>query len=354
MILTFRYRLRDKHATELNRQARAVNIVWNYCNEMQRKAVAWDRKWLHAYDLQKLTAGSSKLLDIHGHTIQKVCLQYDTSRRQHNRPWLRFRSVKSLGWVPFNTGTVTLKDDCFVFRGKSYEPMHFREIPANAKIRSGAFGRDSSGKWYVNCCIEVDATIKSPPSGIIGIDLGLKDLATLSNGEKIENKRIYYKHESAFMVAQKARKRNRMRAIGAKIANTRRDYLHKCSSSIAKNHGFIVIGSLDGMAESNMAKSIRDAGWSIFREQLSYKAIRHGGILLEVSEAYTTQTCSNCGALPDSRPRGIAGLGIREWTCECGITHDRDVNAAKNILAAGYRRLAAGIQDVTVDIKSRW
>ena len=70
----------------------------------------------------------------------------------------------------------------------------------------------------------------------------------------------------------------------------------------------------------------------------------HAGIVFkEVNEAYTTQTCSNCGALPDSRPKGIAGLGIREWTCECGVTHDRDINAAKNILAVGHGRLAVGI-----------
>lgn len=92
-----------------------------------------------------------------------------------------------------------------------------------------------------------------------------------------------------------------------------------------------------------MAKSVHDAGWSDFKRMLSYKAIRHGGMFLEVSEAYSTQVCSECGSLPASRPKGIADLGIREWTCDdCGTVHDRDVNAARNILRTGQRALDEG------------
>lgn len=76
---------------------------------------------------------------------------------------------------------------------------------------------------------------------------------------------------------------------------------------------------------------------------LEYKCDHASIVFKEVNEAYTTQTCSSCGAFPDSRPKGIAELGIREWTCECGVTHDRDINAARNILAVGHGRLAVGI-----------
>ena len=87
-----------------------------------------------------------------------------------------------------------------------------------------------------------------------------------------------------------------------------------------------------------------DAGWSMFRTMLQYKSIAAGVLFEEVNEAFSTQTCFSCGGLPESRPKGIAGLGVREWTCmECGELHDRDTNAAKNILAAGHRRLAVGI-----------
>jgi hypothetical protein len=102
MQLTFKYRVKDKHSQRLNAQARAVNVVWNYCNETQQKAARDGRKWLTGYDLVALTAGAAREgIDLHSHTIQRVCLEYDKSRRQHKKPWLRWRGKKSLGWVPF-------------------------------------------------------------------------------------------------------------------------------------------------------------------------------------------------------------------------------------------------------------
>ena len=103
--LTFKFGLRDKHTAELNRQAWAVNVIWNYCNEAQRHVLRWDR-WLSAFDLQKLTTGSSKGLNIHSHTITRVCRAYDDARRTHKKAWLHWRGRKSLGWVPFNIGHV--------------------------------------------------------------------------------------------------------------------------------------------------------------------------------------------------------------------------------------------------------
>jgi transposase len=105
----------------------------------------------------------------------------------------------------------------------------------------------------------------------------------------------------------------------------------------------IVVGDVSPqkLVKTNMAKSVLDAGWGQLKTMLAYKC-DHAGVVFEVvNESYTTQTCSCCGSLPDSRPRGIAGLGIREWACcDCGAVHDRDVNAARNILAIGLDRLA--------------
>src|SRR5258706_5934862 len=106
MQITIKLRLRDKPAAELHRQARAVNFVGNYCNEAQRHVLRWDR-WLSKYDWQHLTAGARKKLDIHSHTIKRVCNVYVESRKQHRKAWLRWRGRKSLGWVPFNTGHVS-------------------------------------------------------------------------------------------------------------------------------------------------------------------------------------------------------------------------------------------------------
>src|SRR6185312_679304 len=95
---------------------------------------------------------------------------------------------------------------------------------------------------------------------------------------------------------------------------------------------------------THLAKSVKDAGWSAFRNMLAYKSIANGAIYEEVEERFTSQVCSSCGALPDSRPKGIADHGMRRWTCsECGASHDRDVNAALNILArSGYRAPVEG------------
>ncbi len=344
MQLTYRFRLRDKHCSELNRQSRAVNFVWNYCNETQRNAARSSKKWLSGYDLMKLTAGTSGDLGLHGHTIQKTCAQYDKSRRQHKKPWLRFRGKKSLGWVPFNTGQVAFDGASFAFRGVRYEPMHLRDLAPGVKIGIGSFSADSRGRWYINVLVEVPGAAVVPASAV-GIDLGLKSLAVLSNGEAIESPRFYRNHEAALATLQKAHKAKRTTAIHAKVANRRKDFLHKASATIARENGLIVVGDVSPskIAKSRFAKSSLDASWADFKRMLSYKAIRHGGTFLEVDEAYSSQTCSTCGSRPESRPKGIAGLGIREWTCsDCGAVHDRDVNAALNILRAGQRTLAGG------------
>src|SRR5262249_59673313 len=100
MQLTYHYRVKDKYAAELSRQARAVNFVWNYCNEVQQKAVRDGRKWLNYSDLARLTAGSGPLIDLHSHTLQRVCRQYDKSQRQHKTTRVHYRARETLGLVP--------------------------------------------------------------------------------------------------------------------------------------------------------------------------------------------------------------------------------------------------------------
>lgn len=345
MQLTYRYRIKDKHARRLNAQARAVNFVWNYCNETQQKAARDGRRWFTGYDLWKLVAGCTKEgLDLHSHSAMRVCVQYDKSRRQQRKPWLRWRSKRSLGWVPFNTGHVVLRGSAFVFRGEHYDVWLHRALPAG-KIGAGSFSQDTRGRWYINCPVEVaEATVT--PVAYVGIDLGLNTLATLSTGEKIEAPRLYRNAEARLAAAQRRRKTKRTKAVHAKITNRRKDFLHKASTNIAKEYGLVVVGDVSPskLSQTRMAKSTLDAGWSRFRDMLSWKLrLRSGGMLLEVSERFTTQVCSDCGCLPQSRPRGIADLGIREWCCDdCGTVHDRDVNAARNILRAGLRTLVGG------------
>jgi IS605 OrfB family transposase len=342
--LTYRFRLRDCHAAELDRQAVAVSFVWNYCNETQQKAVRMGRRWLSAVDLMRLTAGAAKELDLHAHTIQGVCKQYERSRRMHHKAWLRYRGRKALGWVPFNTGHVAIIGQSFKFRGKIYRPMHWREFPAGAIIGAGTFSQDANGHWYINCPVEVPEQ-EPAPFAAIGFDLGLKTLATGSDGSTIENLRHYRQLQDKLGLAQRANKRKLARNIHQQIKNARRDQMHKISAEIARSHDVIVVGNVSAakLAQTRMAKSVLDASWSVLRSMLSYKAMRHGGKYIQVDERLTTQVCSECGCLPAGRPKGIADLGIREWTCgDCGVMHDRDINSARNILRLGLETLAEG------------
>ena len=345
MKITVRLRLKDKHGPDLCRQARAVNFVWNYVNETQRKAARDGRKWLSNFDLQRLTAGSSKMLGVHSCSIHQVCTLYDRSRVQRKLPWLRWRSRRSLGWVPFKTDYARFDGVAIIFNGKPYEPMHLRDVLlAGQRIYSGSFSQDARGRWYINLVIERKV---APPSDrpAVGIDLGLKTLVALSDGGAIEAPRIFRASEFALATAQRARKSARRRAISSKITNRRMDFLHKASHDLATKYALIAIGDVSAskLARTTRAKSVYDAGWSTLKRMISYKAIMHGGRMIEVSEAYSSQTCSECGSLPPSRPRGIAGIGIREWRCDdCGTVHDRDVNAARNILRLGHQALAEG------------
>lgn len=349
MQLTFKYRLKDKHVRRLNTQARAVNCVWNYCNETQQKAARAHRRWLTGYDLVGLTAGAAgEGLDLHSHTIQRVCLEYAKSRRQQAKPWLRWRGRKSLGWVPFNTGHVAFRDGAFVFRGETYYVWLDRPVPEGAAIGAGSFNQDSRGRWYINCPAEVEiATVASIEK--VGIDLGLGSLVALSTGETIAAPRFYRKSELALATSQRARKTKRMRAIHAKAGNRRRDFLHKTSAAITKQFGLIVVGDVSPkkIARSRFAKSALDAGWADLKRMLSYKSLRNGGGTFEICERWTSQTCSECGCLPASRPRGISGLRKRIFECDdCGAVLDRDVNAARNILRVGLHTLVGGASSV--------
>ncbi|ADE15554.1 transposase IS605 OrfB [Nitrosococcus halophilus Nc 4] len=132
----------------------------------------------------------------------------------------------------------------------------------------------------------------------------------------------------------------------AKIKNRRLDALHKFTTQVVHENAFIVVGNVSSssLATTKRAKSVLDAGGLMLKTQLDYKSKAMQAEFVEINEACTTQACSCCGGISNGSPRGRAGLGIREWSCPgCGVHHDRDVNAAMNILAAGHRRLAEGI-----------
>lgn len=346
-VKVYKFRVKSLEGS-LNADAKIVNLIWNYCNETQKHAVRLGRKWLTGFDLTYLTAGSSKELNIHSGTVSAICLQYARSRTQKNKPYLRFRGTRSLGWIPFRSRYIRIENDTIILSGKRYRFFKSREIPKGKICDGGCFTQDARGRWYV--CIPIQLSSSTPLkelNTVIGVDLGLKSLATLSTGEAIEAPQHFRKAQERIGKAQRANKKRLVSTLHAKAKNARQDHLHKVSTKLVSTYDGIVVGdvSSSNLAKTRMAKSVLDAGWYAFKNMLRYKARTRGTWYEEVSERLTTQLCSSCGALPPERPEGIAGLEIRRWCCSaCGSVHDRDVNAALNILArSGHRTLAEGI-----------
>lgn len=326
--------------------AEAVNQVWNYCEDAQRHALRHNQNWPRAFDLNHLVAGSSKLLDLQSHTIQAVCEAYATCREQSRRRNLRYRGRKSLGWVPFKSDAIKQDRDGFIYLKRRFKCWLHRSPPATGIIKFGCFAQDTCGNWYINIIVEIPGYRISNGGEELGVDLGLKYIATFSTGEKFENPHHFAKIEDRIARAQVARKKKRVGRMHRKIARARADRLHKLSRLIADRSKAVFVGDVSSLrfGRTHIAKAAYDASWSKFKILLSYKAIVRDSVMVCVAEHGTTRACSSCGASkPDGSPQGMDGLGIREWTCsDCGATHDRDVNAARNILARGRASLAEG------------
>jgi putative transposase len=341
MVLTYSFRIKDKNtAKKLNKLAIAVNFVWNYCNETSFFAIKYRSKFLSEFDLNNLMAGSSKHLPINSQTIQSISKEYVKARKQFKKRKLKWRSKKSLGWVPFKAQTINVVDDSVTYNGIKMRFWKHREI--QGIIKTGSFSQDSRGRWYVNFQCEV---IDKRPHGErkIGIDLGLKDKVTCSDGVKYDRVNLTRKYEEKLAKYQRAHKKKQVKKLHAKIKNKRKDFSHKVSNEICSTSEIVIIGDVSSskLAKTKMAKSVLDAGWNQLTTMLQYKAIRHGMVVKKVSEKWSTQICSCCGLIPKSAPKGISALGIREWKCsECEAEHDRDINAACNIFIFGTGRCA--------------
>jgi putative transposase len=269
----------------------------------------------------------------------------------------RFKKKRNGGSAEFTRSAFRWKDGQ-VWLAKCNEPLPIRwsrMLPKSSEPSTITIKLDASGRWYVSLLVD-DKTISTLPSVAksIGIDAGITSLITTSDGDKIANpkhfNRLYRKLRAASKTLSRKKKgsKNREKArhqvarVQAAITNSRKDFLHKLTTQLVRENQTIVV---EDLAVPNMVKNrklsrvISDCGWSEMTRQLEYKCQWYGRELVIVNRFFpSSKRCGNCGHIIDKLP-----LSIREWECpECGTIHDRDINAAKNILAAGLAVTVCG------------
>jgi putative transposase len=247
-----------------------------------------------------------------------------------------------------------------LFLAKTGTPLAFAwswpdTDPATLDPTTVTVSRDPCGRWYVSFAVDVPEPAPLPPAGAaVGVDLGIKDFAVTSDGNKIANPRRLARRERSLAryqrrlarcqqgSANRAKARAKVARAHRKVRASRADFLHRTSARLVRDHDVIVIEDLavkNMIRNRSLATATSDCGWGEFRRQLAYKAARAGRRLIMIDRWYpSSKTCSACGHLLAELP-----LSTRAWQCpSCGTRHDRDVNAAKNILAAGLAVSACG------------
>jgi len=364
----FRYRFypTDAQAAELVRTFGCVRKVYNLA--LQVRTEAWTQKqerigysatsamltgWKRTEELAFLNEVSSVPLQQALRHLQAAFVGFWAKRARYPR----YKSKRKARACAEYTRSAFRWRDGVLTLAKMTEPLDIRwsrPLPEGVVPSTVTVSRDSAGRWFVSLLCE-DPSVTPVPTvdSVVGIDFGLDHLLVLSTGEKIGNLRHERRDRTVLVKAQRAlcRKQkgsnNRAKArvkvarVHARTADRRTDYLHKITTRLVRENQTFVI---EDLAVSNMvgnrclARAISDAGWRQCRQMLEYKARWHGRQVIAVDRWFpSSKLCSVCGALAAAMP-----LNARTWTCACGATHDRDVNAARNILAAGLAVTVCG------------
>ncbi|GHG90212.1 RNA-guided endonuclease InsQ/TnpB family protein [Streptomyces lanatus] len=364
----FKYRFypTDAQAAELSRTFGCVRKVYNMA--LAARTEAWARQervnynatsamltaWKKTEELAYLNEVSSVPLQQTLRHLQGAFTNFFGRRAKYPHFKSRKRSRKSAEYTTsgfrFRDGKLTL--------AKMAEPLDImwsRPLPEGASPSTVTVSQDAAGRWFISVLCEDPAVIPLPATDAeIGIDAGLDHLVSLSTGEKIANPRHERKDRARLARAQRelsrkakgdgtnrAKARRKVAKIHARIADRRRDRLHKLTTRLVRENQTLVIEDLtvrNMVKNRSLARAVSDAAWRELRGMLEYKCAWYGRNLVVVDRWFpSSKLCSACGALQDRMP-----LNVRSWTCDCGATHDRDVNAAKNLLAAGRAVSACG------------
>ncbi|MFE9953089.1 RNA-guided endonuclease InsQ/TnpB family protein [Streptomyces sp. NPDC005531] len=364
----FKYRFHptNEQAAELSRTFGCVRKVYNLA--LEARTVAWFQRqervnynatsamltqWKKTEELAFLCEVSSVPLQQTLRHLQGAFSNFFEGRAKYPR----FKSKKRNRRCAEYTRSAFAYRDGALTLAKMKSPLAIvwsRPLPEGAEPSMVTVSQDSAGRWFVSMLCE-DASVSPLPAldTAVGIDAGITTLVTLSTGEKITNPRHERRDRTRLAKAQRvlAKKdkgsRNRDKArikvaeVHARIADRRRDFLHQLTTRLVRENQTIVIEDLtvrNMVKHKSLARAISDAAWTDMRSMLEYKCAWYGRNLVAIDRWFpSTRLCSACGTVQDKLP-----LNVREWTCGCGTTHDRDVNAACNILAAGLAVTACG------------
>jgi putative transposase len=351
----------------LNRTFGCVRVVWNRTLAARRARWYLHRKGTSYAESDRALTAMKKDPDL-GFLSEVSCVPLQQALRHQHRAFSeffaqharypRFKSRRSRQAAHYTRSAFTLRDGALLL-AKMSAPLRFAwswpEVDVSTlDPRMVIVSREQDGRWYVTFTIEnEDPEPLLPVWHAVGVDLGVKDFAVTSDGQRIANPRhlerkarklAHYQRRMARCQqgsANRARAAAKVARAHRKVRHARADFLHRASTRLVCQNDVIVIEDLNvaGMVRNHhLARAISGCGWGEFRRQLVYKCQRYGRRLVVIDRWYpSSKTCSACGHV-----LAELSLGTRHWTCpSCGARHDRDINAAKNILAAG-RAVARG------------
>jgi putative transposase len=369
----YRFRMRPTKAQEerLYQLAGARRYAWNWALTTRKTHFETHGEGLGAGELSKrLTAlkhhpETAWLKDVDSQLLQQSLKDLDTAYKNFFEKRARFPRFKSR---KVDEPRFRIPQRVRVEGGRVYVPKIgwvriYQSQPVDCQTKSATFKRDACGHWYVTLTAEFDMpdTPLEPinEDHVIGFDAGLKDFAVFSDGERVATPKFYRRGQKKLRRAQRQLSRrkkgskNRERAkrrvakVHRKIAHQRQDFLHKLSTRVvAANDGVCIENlNLKGMAKTKLAKSVLDASHGEFRRQLEYKCLWNRKHLSVVSRwCPSSKLCRHCGTI-----NADLKLSDRVWTCACGVDHDRDLNAAENIVVEGLNLMVAAGQTETLN-----
>ena len=268
-VSTVRLKVRPESYGWLNAAAVEVNQTYNYCNEVSLAAATrtdLKRKWLSGFDLCKLTAGASEYFQrIGADTIQRVCVEYAQKRATAKRLKLHWRvsrgARRSLGWLPFKAASLKRKGHALRFCGKTFRVFERNRLDG-VKWRQGCFAQDAVGDWWLCLPVERSAEPSVAPREAVGIDLGIKDAAVTSDGDRLEALRFYRDAQSKLGALQKRGHLRQAKRLHRRIRRRRLDACHQFSRRMVNTYQTIIVGDVSSLklAKTRMAKSVLDSG----------------------------------------------------------------------------------------------